>query len=207
VGVGGEVPEGVYRELGRELALLHGAGPAALAGVPGGVPVDEGGDPRPGIEALASAGQVSAGLARWLLGWLDELARQVGEPPRPCLIHGDIAAGNLLVDPGTGALAALLDWGDAAIADPAVEFAKVPPRAVPHVLAGYLGDVDDAVGREWAARVLWHHVVWAVLRLGTPPDPVAAHWSAQPGNRLLELLRAYVEAGWMRSQRLPERGR
>jgi aminoglycoside phosphotransferase (APT) family kinase protein len=199
----GEPGDAAYRELGRELALLH------AAGVPGPlrdrVPADTAGDPRPGIARLAAAGHLSPALADWLTGWLAELARP---PLPPVLIHGDIAAGNLLLDPRTGGLSALLDWGDAAVADPAAEFAKVPPRSVPRVLEGYLASrpgVGDVA--EWTVRVLWHHLVWAVFRLAAPPDPVAGHWSAQPANRLLELLRAYagpgLAAGWRRSQRLP----
>jgi aminoglycoside phosphotransferase (APT) family kinase protein len=203
-GQGEEPGPGVYRELGEQLALLHGA--VVPAAVREGVPLDADAvaDPRPGVERLVAAGYLGADVARWLTGWLDELAGPGQAPtgsPRMCLIHGDAAPTNLLVD--AGRLAALLDWGDAAITDPAVEFAKVPPRALRWVLEGYVG---GAAVEWWMARALWHHVVWAVGRLGTPPDPVAAHWSAQPGNRLLELLRYYAEGaadGWMRSQRLP----
>ncbi|MDT0342181.1 phosphotransferase family protein [Streptomyces litchfieldiae] len=207
-GADGEPGAAAYRELGRELALLHAA-PIPDA-VRAGVPADTVGDPGPGIQQLAAQGELSPGLADWLTGWLAQLAQAAPTDPRPVLIHGDIAAGNLLLDARTGALSALLDWGDAAVADPATEFAKVPPRSLPHVLDGYLDALPGpADGRQWAARVLWHHLVWAVFRLPTPPEPGWVHWSAQPANRLLELLRAYAEglpepwAGWMRSQRLP----
>ncbi|GAB3993970.1 hypothetical protein GCM10029992_07050 [Glycomyces albus] len=82
----------------------------------------------------------------------------------------------------------MLDWGDSAWADPAVEFAKLPLRAVPAALEGYLGECDPA----WAARVLWHHLHWAVGRLAGPADARAAHWSAQPGSRLLEVMRFFL---------------
>ncbi|RKN43197.1 phosphotransferase family protein [Streptomyces hoynatensis] len=193
----------LHRSLGRALARLHGA----AASPPAAVPADAQEDPRPGVERLAADGYLSAGLARWLIGWFGALAARLpAAPPRPVLIHGDVSAGNLLAEPGTGELTALLDWGDAALADPAVEFAKVPPRAVPEVLAGYLGEGGGEERRQWLDRVLWHHLGWALARLPTPPEPRLAHWSAQPGNRLLELLRCYAEgpdAGWMRSQRLP----
>lgn len=208
-----------YRELGAQLAVLHAAAPPP-AGLPD-VPVDPGGDPRPGVAQLAADGYLSTEVAGWLTGCFDRLAdmlgpsvapsaRQAGGTPPGCLLHGDAAPTNLLVDPGTRALRALLDWGDAAWGDPAAEFAKLPPRAVPYALAGYLapaGDVpgagagegagdgapDPALVRRWAARVLWHHLGWAVPRLAAAPRPAGAHWSAQPGNRLLELLRCYAQ--------------
>ncbi|MFR9723502.1 phosphotransferase family protein [Streptomyces sp. MS19] len=202
---GGEPSPAAHRELGRQLALLHGARP--VPSLPG-VPVHPSGhDPRPGIDRLASAGYLSAGLAGWLAGWFDDLAARIpADPPAPVLVHGDVSALNLLVDgAGDGGLTALLDWGDAAVTDPAVEFAKVPPRGVADVLAGYGVGPDEA--DVWWARVLWHHLSWAVPRLADPPRPRAAHWSAQPANRLLELLRYYAglfpDAGSMRSQRLP----
>ncbi|TDC20787.1 aminoglycoside phosphotransferase family protein [Streptomyces sp. 8K308] len=182
---GDEPGPDAYRELGRQLALLHAAPPASLAGVA----EDRAGNPRRGIEDLAARGYLSAGLARWLTGWLDELAGQAPAEPPLVLTHGDISAGNLLVDPASGALTALIDWGDAVHADPAAEFAKVPPRAVRSVLAGYAPGEEEA----WWPRILWHHVVWAVFRLPTGPEPpTSTHWSAQPANRLLELLRHYA---------------
>ncbi|KAB8163307.1 phosphotransferase [Streptomyces sp. 3MP-14] len=205
---GGEPGDRALRELGHQLAALHSA--AVPAEVRAALPVDGSGDPRPGIDGLARRGHLSPALAGWLGDWLGRLAEERPDDPGATLIHGDIAAGNLLLAEN-GELTALLDWGDAAWADPAIEFAKVPPRLLPPVLTGYLGDPATlaAAGPGWVARVLWHQLSWAVFRLSSPPDPVAGHWSAQPANRLLELLRGYVEelpapwAGWMRSQRLP----
>ncbi|WP_158920390.1 phosphotransferase family protein [Streptomyces sp. NBRC 109706] len=212
VGANGDDPgdpgELACRELGRELAVLHAA--RIPPDVREGVPVDRPADPRRMVDRLARQGYLSGSLADWLGGWLARLAEEAPPGPEATLIHGDIAANNLLLD-AQGSLTALLDWGDAAWADPAMEFAKVPPRLLPAVLTGYLGDPDAIaeVGRSWAARALWHHLGWAVPRLTSPPDPAAGHWSAQPANRLLELLRCYADglpapwAGWMRSQRLP----
>ncbi|SOD63785.1 Phosphotransferase enzyme family protein [Streptomyces zhaozhouensis] len=210
---GGEPGDAGLRALGRELATLHSA--EVPDEVRAGVPADVPGDPRVEIEALAGRGYLSPALADWLNRWLDRLAGERGERAEGTLIHGDIAAGNLLFAED-GSLTALLDWGDAAWADPAVEFAKVPPRRLPPVLTGYLDDGSRG-GRQTlvergpglVADVLWHQLSWAVLRLPGKPRPEGAHWSAQPANRLLELLRLYAEelpepwAGWMRSQRLP----
>jgi aminoglycoside phosphotransferase (APT) family kinase protein len=37
-------------------------------------------------------------------------------------IHGDFSPDNLMVDPGTGRLIGVIDWGNAAIGDPALDF-------------------------------------------------------------------------------------
>ena len=40
----------------------------------------------------------------------------------PVLVHGDLTDRNILVDPNSGKLAGILDWGDSRIADPAWDF-------------------------------------------------------------------------------------
>lgn len=171
-----------YRRLGRELAVLH----ERVEELPR-VPTEPVADPRGDLADLADAGYLGADVAGWLEGWFDRLEPLVPARPRKCSIHGDASPQNLLADPGSKQLTALVDWGDAAWADPATEFAKLPLRAVPLVLEGYLGEPDTS----WAARILWHHLRWAVGRLATPAESRSAHWSAQPGNRLLEILRFF----------------
>lgn len=172
-----------YRELGAELAALH----ANIEALPE-VPVDTGGDPRSDVSRLAEAGYIGPDLADWLTGWFERLESRCPANPPVRLIHGDASPTNLLVDPDSKRLTAILDWGDAAWADPATEFAKLPLRAVPSVLAGYLDEPGES-DEHWAARILRHHLHWAIGRIPTPPDLQAAHWSAQPGNRLLEIMR------------------
>lgn len=125
----------VYRQLGSELAALH-QGVGALPDVP----ADIAADPRPQVAALAEAGYLSADLAAWVSAWFDRLESRAPAAPRARLIHGDASPTNLLVDPESGRLTAILDWGDAAWADPATEFAKLLLRAVPAVLEGYVGN-------------------------------------------------------------------
>jgi aminoglycoside phosphotransferase (APT) family kinase protein len=173
----------VYRQLGSELAALH----QGIDSLPA-VPTDTAADPRPDVAALADAGYLSADLAAWLIGWFDRLESRIPAAPRMRLIHGDASPTNLLVDSDSGRLNAILDWGDAAWADPATDFAKLPLRVVPMVLEGYAGQQDES----WATRILWHHLHWAIGRLPTPADTAARHWSAQPGNRLLEIMRFFL---------------
>jgi aminoglycoside phosphotransferase (APT) family kinase protein len=43
-------------------------------------------------------------------------------PDRPCLLHGDLSADHLLIDP-TGKVSGLIDWTDAFLGDPAYDLA------------------------------------------------------------------------------------
>jgi aminoglycoside phosphotransferase (APT) family kinase protein len=40
----------------------------------------------------------------------------------PRFLHGDFRHGNVIVDPATGRLAGVIDWGNAALGDPALDF-------------------------------------------------------------------------------------
>ncbi len=169
-------PVPAYRDLGRTLAALH-----QIPTCPGGVPVQREPDPRPMVASLAERGLVNAEIVDWLIGWFDRLE---APPPAPCLIHGDASPTNLLAE-GDG-LTALIDWGDAVWTDPSIDFAKLPLRVLPTVLEGY--------GRpEWLPRVLFHHLHWALGRFGTERAE-GPHWTAEPGSRLLEILRFFVES-------------
>jgi aminoglycoside phosphotransferase (APT) family kinase protein len=42
-----------------------------------------------------------------------------------CFLHGDFRGGNILLVPGTGRLAGVIDWGNCAIGDPALDFAAL----------------------------------------------------------------------------------
>ncbi len=112
-------------------------------------------------------------------------------------MHGDIAPQNLLATSDPAALSAVVDWGDAMWADPAAEFAKVPLEGVPAMLEGYRQMVvaagQPAEKGAWEARVLWHHLTWALGRLPDPvPRPGERHWTAPPASRLLGLLRFFA---------------
>ncbi|HEY6737524.1 MAG TPA: aminoglycoside phosphotransferase family protein, partial [Actinopolymorphaceae bacterium] len=149
--VGPRAAAGVYRSVGRSLAALHSARRSTVGSLTG-VVTDEGGDPREVVERLAIDGYLDVQQARWLAGWFTALERRRPVDVEPVLIHGDVAPQNILVDRESRDLAALVDWGDAAWADPAVDFAKVPLRAVPYVLEGYRSVRDD--GTDWEARAL-----------------------------------------------------
>ncbi len=60
----------------------------------------------------------------------------------PVLLHRDLGGDHLLLDPQTGDLAAVIDWGDVSIGDPAQDFCGLPAAWLPALLAAYGGAVD-----------------------------------------------------------------
>jgi aminoglycoside phosphotransferase (APT) family kinase protein len=191
--VGDPAPASVFRELGAELALLHAG--SGRRDVPD-VPRDDGGDPREALPGMVEDGCLGEANAEWLHSVFDRLEPYQPAAPERVLIHGDAAPQNLLARGDR--LSALLDWGDAGLADPAVDFAKLPMRVVRDALAGYLGagaGVDAEAVRAWEWRVLWHQLSWAVSALRRGPVPGGGtFWCATPGSRLLEILRYFMES-------------
>lgn len=59
-------------------------------------------------------------LRRW---WRDFLAHDRAWDFEPALVHADLESGHLLVDDEVRGLDGVIDWGDAAIGDPAIDFA------------------------------------------------------------------------------------
>lgn len=193
--------EGVFREVGRELARLHRVTPGAV-GEPAGVPVEydpDAGAPHRLVGVLLADGMLDAEAARWLRGWFDRLAERIPGALPHVLVHGDIAPQNLLVGREPLALAGIVDWGDAMWADPAVEFAKTPLWGVPAMLDGYRegggAGADDGSYAALEARVLRYHLTWALARLRAPaPVPGERHWTAPPASRLLGVLRFFASS-------------
>ncbi|HZX06464.1 aminoglycoside phosphotransferase family protein, partial [Kribbella sp.] len=101
------------------------------------VPEDGWGDPWKTIDDLADRGYIDPGTATWLTGWFTRLAERIDSGGSKVLIHGDVAAHNLLAGPDN-TLRALIDWGDAAWAPPAMDFAKLPLTQVATLLPTYL---------------------------------------------------------------------
>jgi aminoglycoside phosphotransferase (APT) family kinase protein len=107
-------------------------------------------------------------------------------------IHGDLQPANIMA--ARGDYTAVIDWGDAGWADPALELATLPMRAVPHALAGYR-EVAPLDGDDTAeARIWWDHVCAAVYNTRRRLAPDRVDWNRPPAARLVELL-AYVHDG------------
>lgn len=162
-------------ELGRFLSGLHRMPTTALAAL---VPRDD--DPladwRAGAVAeYAEVGPMLAADARRAIErFLAAPAPPDPDPERAVLCHNDLGAEHILADASTGAVTGIIDWSDAAIADPLHDLGRLyrdfGPAFVRELLAHYdgRGDRTDwdrirfyarcaliedlAFGRRWGAR-------------------------------------------------------
>lgn len=104
---------------------------------------------------------------------------QADPPPLADLrrvVHNDVCADHVLVDPVTGRLTGLIDWADMMVGDPVLDFVGLIQVGrwdfVRKVLSSYGGDVDDAFFDRtvWATRTLTLHWL-AELMDETDVDP------------------------------------
>ncbi|HEY3558240.1 MAG TPA: aminoglycoside phosphotransferase family protein [Kribbella sp.] len=221
-----ELPTGLAEQLARLHHLELPSGAHAATGADeveiSGVPEDDWGDPWRTVEDLADRGYIDPGTATWLTGWFTRLTERIDGSGPKVLIHGDVAAHNLLAGPAND-LRALIDWGDAAWAPRAMEFAKLPLTQVAELLRDYLrhthsqdtpspdASPPDASSprassprassprassveaeHELAAAVLWFHLSWALAKLPAAPWPGQRHWTAPTTSRLLGLLQFFT---------------
>jgi aminoglycoside phosphotransferase (APT) family kinase protein len=99
-------PAGAATQLGRVLAELHGVDPAAVD-----VP-DEAAEPWEWLAELAGPAEL-----------LEELHANLPSPTdERVLAHADLGAEHLLA--ADGRLTGMIDWSDAAVTDPALDFAR-----------------------------------------------------------------------------------
>ena len=155
-----------------------------------GVPEDDWGDPWRTVDDLATRGYVDPATASWLTGWFTRLAERFDDSGPKVLIHGDVATHNLLAGPGNE-LRALIDWGDAAWAPRAMEFAKLPLTQVAKILPAYAAQ-SPTPEEDLAAAILWFHLSWALAKLPAPPWPAQRHWTAPTTSRLLNILHFFT---------------
>jgi aminoglycoside phosphotransferase (APT) family kinase protein len=112
-------------------------------------------DPDPAEEWLR---QIAAEYAEAREHCPPDLHRPVEEfldavPPAPAsrlvFCHNDVRDDHLMVDPGSGAVTGLIDWGDAVLGDPALDLATVltdfGPETYERVLAGYGVPTEDGL--------------------------------------------------------------
>lgn len=133
----------VARELGAFLAALHGA-PAE----PWRALVDT--DLRPAAAWRDEAADTYAAVAGSLPAThRGRVAAFLGAPPpvgavadvRPAFTHNDLGIEHVLVEPRTGHVCGVIDWSDAALADPAADLARLErdlgPAAMEAALRAY----------------------------------------------------------------------
>jgi aminoglycoside 2''-phosphotransferase len=93
---------------------------------------------------LLAASERAAVAAQWA-GFLED---ETNFRFRPALVHRDLCGDHILCDPAAGRVNGIIDWADAAIGDPAIDFVGLlwacGPDFTRQVLASYGGPVDEA---------------------------------------------------------------
>ena len=109
-----------------------------------------------GEEYAAVADRVAADLR----GPVEAFLAAGPPPPAEHLVfcHNDVRDDHLMVDPASGRVTGLIDWGDAVLGDPALDLATVltdfGPAVLDRVLAGYHRPREAGLGDRirWVAR-------------------------------------------------------
>lgn len=132
-------------------------------------------DPRPWVAELGDRGMLSTRQSRWFERVLFELApAALAEVPQ-CFCHGDVNAANALVGPGSGGFLGLIDWAGAGWLDPAWDFAGVPLRVVPAMLAGHREVAPMAHDATAEERILWCQLQFTLYVLRAQPVVLEEH--------------------------------
>jgi aminoglycoside phosphotransferase (APT) family kinase protein len=97
-------------------------------------------------------------------------------PPRSgALVHGDLHAGQIIVD-DAGQMVAVIDWGDVHRGDPAVDLAAVHamlPSDCHDTFLNAYGPVDPTSWSAARARAAWHSVALLASAMDTEDDDMA----------------------------------
>lgn len=144
--------EDLYLELGNELALLHRMPPPTSPLLVRGD--SDAWNSRKQIRSALEEGFLAEVDASEMESWLDFLQPMLGVKTTDTLVHKDIHPWNLMVDPHSFALTAILDWGDAQLGDVSSEFASMPLVAMPAMLRGY-SDAGESVTTSIVAKALY----------------------------------------------------
>lgn len=112
----------------------------------------------------------------WAISFLADFLAELGADEREvALIHHDLALEHILVTPDGTGLAGVIDWGDAAIGDPALDFAGFisggcAPATVAALLGAYAGPQDRRFlyRAAWYARLAPFHLLHFGLHLDDP---------------------------------------
>lgn len=173
-----DAPE-AWRDVGRELAKLHAID--RVEDPRGVLRKPDKRDARPYLHALAPE------RATFFARWLERCER--AQPAAARLAHYDVHGLNVLCD--ERGRATLIDWADAAWADPAADFGSMPMRGIPHALDGY--EEIASLGPCAEGRILRAVIGQAVRKLVTsawsePLDALLAWARADPEPRFRDWL-------------------
>ncbi|MET7334118.1 aminoglycoside phosphotransferase family protein [Nonomuraea sp. NPDC005650] len=148
-------PRLLAEPLGEFLSALHGASPDRMRDL---APLDDYPAPTLLQEAELDYRDVEEHVPEGQRHLVERFLREPppGEPGSPRFCHNDLGAEHLLVDPATSTITGVIDWTDAAITDPAHDFALIHRDLGPEIfeltVSHYAFDLDEAA----RARVLFY---------------------------------------------------
>jgi aminoglycoside phosphotransferase (APT) family kinase protein len=174
----GKTPTGLLAaDLGAVLTRLHRLDPRLVPATPTGEEPLAAGGHRLDLSSCADA--VREYLPSALRGAAEPYL--AGSIPLPSfdgervLAHNDICAEHVLIDSASGRLVGVIDWTDAMVTDPAVDFVGLVTIGdwsfIRAVQASYSRPLDDNFGRRvtWLARTMTLRWLGDVLEEGNDP--------------------------------------
>lgn len=120
---------------------------------------------------------------------IEDLINLGSFPAESRFLHRDIHPWNFFIHPDAASLECIIDWGDAAWGEPAVEFASMPLVALQPMLNGY-AESGGKVDRSLVARSLLIGLALALWEVrGLDPEIFARQWWRCPPGGWHEELR------------------
>ena len=105
-----------------------------------------------------------AEITKTTLLWEDYLANEVNFLFKPVLLHGDLSEEHILCDLDRGVITGIIDWGDACIGDPALDFTWLLDYGnsfIREVLDSYRGTTD----RTFLKRAIFYSRIGSFIEI------------------------------------------
>ena len=117
---------------------------------------------------MVAAQKITVDAAQRIERLAEELQSSRAPEVEPRFIHDDLHSMNIMCS-NSGALMAILDWGDAGWGDPALDFAAMPLEAIGPALEGYEAETSHPLSARFVAQVAWYRLLDAVDGLWVSP--------------------------------------
>jgi macrolide phosphotransferase len=137
------------------LAELHAipVADAVAAGLPSASPEQVRREHLASLETVRQELGLGPELERTLRAWLDD---DTSWPAHTTVVHGDLYAGHTLVD-AAGRVRGLIDWTEAAVSDPSIDFTGHLMAFGEDELSRLMGEYERAGGRTWPSMARHIH--------------------------------------------------
>ncbi|HEY5105253.1 MAG TPA: phosphotransferase [Caulobacteraceae bacterium] len=163
--------ERILAQVAALLRVIHSAPPAVIASADGAIARGWAGADFACRYGAATRASIEAVVSPSLLAAIDRFYEAYGRQPRwpgEVVVHDDLSDDHLLLAPGGERLAGVIDFADAALGDPAYDFAFFWAYGdwAARFIAGRYGSADDGIlerSRWCFARYCVDQICWAAL--------------------------------------------